>query len=332
MTGPVVFEGSILDRATVTGVGRAFLTTLRAYSEIACEEPVLLLSPGTIPPDLPRLRVLRVPLGTLAKQIRLPRALGLIQPRVLHSPVAALPLAARCPMVATVHDLPWMATGLAKERHRGFARLALRAAVRRAETILVPSQATRRDLLAYAGTELGPRVQLVPHGVEIPDRPAAEEDLQGPFLILGDDRARKNHDRLRSAHAHALTLDPDLPELRLVGPPHAYVTEEEKWRLLRSSRALLYPSLFEGFGLPVLEAMAHGVPVVCGNRSSLPEVAGDAALLVDPEDQQSMARAMVAVHRDQGLRDGLRARGLERASLFSPARAARSWLRIHGEV
>jgi glycosyltransferase involved in cell wall biosynthesis len=332
MTGPVVFEGSILAHGPITGVGRAFLTTLNAYTAITGEEAVLLLPRGAAAPDLAGLRILQTGTGTLAKQVRLPRVLRHLAPRLLHSPVAALPLGAHCPMVATVHDLPWMTASLPREPRRWRSALGILGASRRADAILVPSEATRRDLLAFAGAKLAARVQLVPHGVEKPKEPAAEENLTGPFLVLGDDRFRKNHHRLRRAHQRALTLDPDLPDLRFVGPPHAYVEEREKWRLLRGSRALLHPSLFEGFGLPVLEAMAHGVPVLCGNRSSLPEVAGDAALLVDPDDEEAMARSLVRIHRDQELRDTLRLRGLDRASLFTPARAARAWLRIHEEV
>jgi glycosyltransferase involved in cell wall biosynthesis len=332
MSGPVVFEGSILARGPVTGVGGSFLTTLRAYTEIASQEMVLLLPPGVPSPELPGVRVLPAPRGSLGKQFRLPWALRRLRPRVLHSPVAALPLGATCPMVATVHDMPWMSANRYGEGRAFRARWAVRVASRRAAAILVPSQATRRDLLAYAGTKLATRVQLVPHGVEKPEEPAPAEELQGPFLILGDDRPRKNHDRLRRAHQHATTLEPDLPDLLFVGPPNAYVEEREKWRLLRQSRALLYPSLFEGFGLPVLEAMAHGVPVLCTNRSSLPEVAGDAALSVDPEDENALAQAMIRIHRDDRLREELRAKGLQRASEFTPLRAARAWLHIHEEV
>ena len=89
MTGPVVFEGSVLAAGPVTGVGRAFLTTLDAYTAIAEDEVVLLLPPGTPPPDLPRLRLLRTGPGTQSRQIRLPRVLRHLAPRLRHSPVAA---------------------------------------------------------------------------------------------------------------------------------------------------------------------------------------------------------------------------------------------------
>ncbi|MHC4513948.1 MAG: glycosyltransferase, partial [Planctomycetota bacterium] len=103
-------------------------------------------------------------------------------------------------------------------------------------------------------------------------------------------------------------------------------------KLLRSCRALLHLSLFEGFGLPVLEAFGHGLPVLCSNRASLPEVAGDAALAVDPTDIEAMANAIVRIHRDEELRTRLRARGLERARVLTPVSSAAGWRHLHREL
>ena len=123
-----------------------------------------------------------------------------------------------------------------------------------------------------------------------------------------------------------------LPDLRCVGPGSVYVDEAEKYEILRRSRALLQLSLFEGFGLPVLEAFHHGVPVLCSRRGSLPEVAGDAALTADPTDVEAMAAAIVRIHTDEALRRLLRARGLRRAAERTPDAPARAWLEIHREV
>ena len=138
--------------------------------------------------------------------------------------------------------------------------------------------------------------------------------------------------RVREAHARASERVADLPGLRLVGPPDGYVDEAEKWHILRSSRALLHLSLLEGFGLPVLEALAHGVPVVCSDRHSLPEVAGDAALQADPNDTTAMADAIVRIHQDHDLRGELRRRGLARAATLTPEKTAREWLQLHEEL
>jgi glycosyltransferase involved in cell wall biosynthesis len=110
------------------------------------------------------------------------------------------------------------------------------------------------------------------------------------------------------------------------------VTEAEKSDRIRGARAVLHLALFEGFGLPVVEGFAHGVPVLCSDRASLPEVAGGAALIADPLDVEAMARAMVEIAADRELRDRLRTRGLERARAFRPGRAARAWATLHAEV
>jgi glycosyltransferase involved in cell wall biosynthesis len=111
--------------------------------------------------------------------------------------------------------------------------------------------------------------------------------------------------------------------------------EQAEWRdlpvLYSAARLFVYPSLYEGFGIPVLEAMACGVPVVTSNTSSLPEVAGDAAYLVDPLDVQSLAAAMEKVLRDRALASALQTKGFQRAKLFSWEKAARQTLQVYRE-
>ena len=172
----------------------------------------------------------------------------------------------------------------------------------------------------------------MPHGVPQPERPAPKADLRGPFLVLGDDRPRKNRARIRAAHAIARQRSSTLPDLQFVGPPDRWVSEAAKTALLRSCRALVHASLFEGFGLPVVEAMAHGVPVICSLAASLPEASGGAALLVDPRNVDALALAMVHVHENEELRDVLRAAGLAHSVDFAPHRTARAWLELHREL
>jgi glycosyltransferase involved in cell wall biosynthesis len=96
-----------------------------------------------------------------------------------------------------------------------------------------------------------------------------------------------------------------------------YLPEEQLQRVTAAAYALVYPSWFEGFGLPILEAMQCGVPVVCSNTSSMPEVAGDAALLVDPSDPDAIAKEMLSLYRNEGIRNAFIAKGLERTTQFS---------------
>jgi hypothetical protein len=237
-------------------------------------------------------------------------------------------------MVATIHDLPWMARPAILEADAGGwrHRLAVRHAARHGAALLCVSRASRRDLLRYLGKRPRARVRVVPNSTPESVAPAPVHELVGAFLVLAADRARKNIPRVRRAHARARAIDPSLPPLRVVGPPHDYVSEEEKVALLRTSTALLHISLFEGFGLPVVEAFRHGLPVVCSDRGALPEVAGDAALIADPEDEHSIADALLRIATEPELRADLRAKGLARVSELTPARTAQAWLRIHAEV
>jgi len=111
-----------------------------------------------------------------------------------------------------------------------------------------------------------------------------------------------------------------------------YVPDADLPALLSGALAFVFPSLYEGFGLPVLEAMACGTPVICSNTSSLPEVAGDAALLVDPREPEALAQAMLRLLRDKELRGELSARGLEQARRFSWRRCAQETLAVLEEA
>ncbi len=333
MSPTVVFDGAVLT-AAVTGVGRGLLDTLRAYAELGDQRCVLLLAAGVQPPagSLPdRVELRPGPVGPITRQLALPRLLRQLGATVYHSPVAAIPWRAPCPTVATVHDLPWLAPEPLHEpgcrlRHR----LAVRRALRHASVVVVPSQATADDLDRWASGKA--RVIVVPHGVAPPQQPAADRDLRGPFLILGDDRPRKNLARIREAHRRARNTCPDLPDLQCIGPGAGYVDEQTKYQLLRRARAVLQFSLFEGFGLPVLEAMQHGVPVLCSDRGSLPEVAGNAALIADPTNPDAMAAAMIRIHTDLDLRQRLCQLGRRRAANLTPTQAATRWLEIHADL
>ena len=333
MTGPVLFDGSILDYGPITGVAGSFLTTLQAYARQSSRECVLLTPTDSKDLEIPGLRAVScVPKGRFKRLRALRRACRVQEGLLLHSPVTAIPSSSTCPVIATVHDLPWLHPSLASEKGARLpARLAFGLARRRASAIIVPSHATMRDVEQCGGVD-GLRVRIIPHGVQGPDTPAPVDALVGPFLVLGDDRPRKNLDRLRRAHSMAKAEHPDLPDLRIVGPDHGYLSEEEKWRVLRETRALLQLSLLEGFGLTVLEAFAHGVPVLCSNCSSLTEVAGGAALEVDPRSEEAIAKGLWRIHSDIELREGLRRRGVARAESMTPEASAAGWHTLHEEL
>ena len=255
------------------------------------------------------------------------------------------------PNLYTVHDLiPLRHPALTPIDKPRFARLIAQVA-RRADHIVTVSEASRRDLIALLGLPKA-RVTNTYQPVDLlPDPHAAPPPRRGHFLFCGTVEPRKNLRRLIAAHRASGAAAP----LVLVGPdgwraaeelaaggaevrPLAALRAGERggvWRapwlprpalvdLLRGARALLFPSLAEGFGLPIAEAMTLGVPVLTAAGGATEEVAGDAALLVDPRDVAAMASAIGALDRDGALRSRLAAAGLRRASLFSAEACLRS--------
>jgi glycosyltransferase involved in cell wall biosynthesis len=270
---------------------------------------------------------------------------------LVHATSAAVPPTRGRPLVATVHDLafrhyPEAYPAAGRRYHERSARIVADEAAR----VLVPSEATARDLAELYGVDRG-RVTITPLGAEVPpdpDRAGAERLLhdlgvRGPFLLaVGTLEPRKNLPRLLDAFGEAAA---ELPEhwLVVVGPVGWGPRLRPTWdsvrvklagpvgdRLLhalyQAADGLAYPSLYEGFGLPVLEAMANGTPVLTSDRSSLPEVAGDAALLVDPLDRAAIAAGLVRLAGDEALRRRLVEAGRRRAAGFTwRATAAATW-------
>lgn len=237
-------------------------------------------------------------------------------------------------------------------------RTLVRRHCRDAERVLVPSQTTRQDVLATFG--LSPeRVVVVPNRVLPPapvqDRAAAAELLaaagvRAPYVVqLGNRHPRKNVARLVRSFA-AMTRDPAAPpgvQLVLAGARWwggadesaaiealapgvvvelGRVSDDVRRLLLQGAEALAYVSLFEGFGLPAVEALAEGTPVLASATTSLPEVCGDAALLVDPGDDDAVTAGLLRILTDTALRDRLRAAGPVQAATWSTARVgAAAW-------
>lgn len=251
--------------------------------------------------------------------------------------------------VVTVHDLihfkvPEVFGGW---RTRA-AAILLRRAVDQVERVLTVSECTRRDLLTrHDGID--EKVKVIPNGIDSFFHPQATDKeggypRQGTFLLcVGNRKPHKNHVAAVEVLARAMR---NRPELRLVLAGPAFegsekirerarelqvddavieieeVNDEELRRLYSNCAAFLFPSLYEGFGLPVLEAMACGAPVISSNRASLPEVVGDAGFLVDPYDFDAMQQIVERLLGDPATAAEYRKRGLERSSRFSWDNAA----------
>ena len=246
----------------------------------------------------------------------LPRAARRLD--VLHCTTFRGPLRAPVPFTVTLHDLALVRhPELFPRWHRLSGRAGLGRVARAAARVLAVSEFTKREAVELLGLD-EERVSVVGNAVEpvfSPDGPAAEGDY---VLAVGTLEPRKNLHRVAEAAARVGV------ELRVVGAPGwgavespgwiGAVSDEELATLYRGARAFAYPSLYEGFGIPVLEAMACGAPVVTSRGGATEEVAGGAAVLVDPLDVEAIAAGLGEAARR---RDELRAHGLKRARMYS---------------
>ncbi len=273
------------------------------------------------------------------------------RPDVLFVPAHVLPLVHPLPAVVTVHDLGYRYFPQAHPLgQRLYLELSTWFSARAATHLLADSEATKRDLARFYGIPPGKVTVVYPgyddtlHRVEAAPVRAKYGLPEGYFLHVGTLQPRKNLLRLIEAVARApapLTLvlagrpgwlaGPIVALARAQGPRVRlldYVPDADLAGLYSGARALVFPSLYEGFGFPVLEAMACGTPVICSNTSSLPEVAGAAALLVDPRDGPALTAAMVQVQTQPALGTALAEKGAAQVRQFSWARAARETLAV----
>ena len=278
---------------------------------------------------------LRARTQELRMALGVPRALRRLQPALVHFQHVLPPLL-RVPAVVTVHDLSFERDPAVMSRvDRVVFRTLVPRAVRRAARVLTVSERTKRDLVDLYGVDAA-KVVVTPNGVDAAFAPGDDGGSGGYVLYVGAIQARK--DPLAAAEAAAeagLPLvaagperEPELArELRARGADvRGYVAKDELARLYRRAAAVVVPSRYEGFGLPVVEAMASGTPVVTTADAALREVAGDAALYAD------RAGLGQAVLRAVAERDRLVAAGLQRAERFSWAETARATLAVYREV
>ena len=358
---PVAFDLTVaaLDRGGTGMYARSLFAALREHLGAGV---VAVQCPGTRPQAAQR--TVRDRMHTLARDlwwfpVGLSRAAH--RARLLHVPIPFAPISPATPAVLTVHDLAIVRFPEKFRRwHGAYARRTLPSALRKAASIIAVSEASRQDVIDAFGISPN-RVHVVHNGVDARFVPAnapridairSRYDLPANFVLtVGYVEPRKNLDRLcqairllRDRGARDINLvhaGPDgwlagsLPErsrswglegaVRFLG----FVPEADLPALYSAARVTAYPSLFEGFGLPVLEAMACGSPVVTSATSSLREVAGDAALLIEPTSVESIADGIHRLWYDDTQREQYRARGRARASQFTWARSAQATIRVY---
>jgi glycosyltransferase involved in cell wall biosynthesis len=303
---------------------------------------------------------------SIAEQYRIPLSLAREGVDLVHEPHYVLPPLTRCRSVVTIHDcihlmFPQYLPG---KLAYVYAKGSMWAASRKADRILTVSEASKRDILRFFDVP-AEKVSVIYNAIDerflAPANPERMDlvrqryQLDHPFVLyVGNIKPHKNIERLIDAFGRARSQGPENLKLIIIGDEiskypalrqsvHKHKLDkhvrflgfqpmETLAAFYRLARAFVFPSLYEGFGLPPLEAMACGSPVVTSNVSSLPEVAGGAALLVDPYDADAIAEGIVQAVTDETLRADLIRRGLDRARSFSWPQSVKKIHEIYMQV
>src|SRR5579884_457505 len=299
---------------------------------------------------------------SVREQVELPRILQSHKVDLLHSPHFLLPLVRQCPGVATIHDVIYLACpqDLPSRIGRTYYKLMMQACSRMATRIITDSEYSKTDIVRYLHADPD-RIEVIYPGVDPVIRRITDaeklEAVQRKYgieydyiLCVGIYKPRKNHAGLLRAF-HQFLASGGQAQLVIAGPMGdgeaelrrlaetlgiarqvkftGFVDEADLPALYSAAQVCVCPSLYEGFGFTVLEAMACGVPVVCSSATSLPEVAGDAALYFNPQDEAELARALDKVFTDSALRAALIEKGRENLLRFSWNKTAAQTMAVY---
>ena len=316
-----------------------------------------------VPAGFKTLRVSANPYARLG--IDLPMQMRRERPDLLHVQYTG-PLACPVPIVTTVHDVSFLEYPLYFPRYRAMQlRLTVARTIKKAARVLTPSDFSRRAILNHYDLD-EQKVVVVPNAVSSTFRPIEREisaaliekkfGLRTPFVLtVGDLQPRKNHIGLLHAFEEVMRAHPALPQHLVFVGKETWYSKDLHRAVSRSPVAnrvhftgfvedvdlvhfygacdlFVFPSFYEGFGLPILEAMACGRAVACSSSTAIPEVADAAAILFDPHSTGEMARASSDILRDPELRQRLERLGSHNATLFSWEKAARRTLEVYYEV
>ncbi|MFW5709026.1 MAG: glycosyltransferase family 4 protein [Chloroflexota bacterium] len=344
----IAIDASRTTVARVTGTERYALELIRAMIRLNTEHQLLLYFRNHPPPDLlptsDRITISIIPFRRMWTHIRFAATLWRDRPDVTFVPAHTLPFLFPGRAIVTVHDLGYRHFPRAHPAfQRMYLNLTTRYSANRATLVFADSQATANDLHRFYGTRHD-KIRVIYPGIERPhfhDVDIAEKYClpERYFLFIGTLQPRKNIAGLVRAYRSYRERVDQPAGLVLAGGKGwlyddrwiagtdgvqliGYIDEEDKAALFANAIALVFPSLYEGFGFPVLEAMHCGLPVIASNTSSLPELVGEAGLTVDPDDFFAIASAMVHIDRDYDLREALRDRGYAQARRFTWDRAA----------
>jgi len=305
--------------------------------------------------DLPEnfgIKRLRWPLP-MWTQIRLAGEMAIGRPDTLFIPVHILPLVHPQNSVVTIHGLEYEHyPELYPKKHLVYIRWATKYALKNARKVIAVSESTKNDLVKLYGANPD-KIEVVHHGVEIPSfkHLVSSESIEQPYILfIGRLESKKNINGLVKAF-ELLKKKYRVPhKLILVGPrgygynnskfkiqnskfgadiiEKGYVSEDEKWTLLKNADLFILPSFYEGFGMPILEAQAADCPVITSNLSSMPEIAGEGAVLIEPDNIEQIVQMVYKVISDKELKGRLIGQGRQNVKKFSWEKCAQETLKI----
>ncbi|MEM7161407.1 MAG: glycosyltransferase family 1 protein [Bacteroidota bacterium] len=278
----------------------------------------------------------------------LPKLMNRLKADLFFSPEGYLSLKTKVPQVNVIHDLGFehFPAHLPK-RELAFYQKYFPLYAQKAKKIITVSEFSKKDIVSKYGVE-AEKVKVIYNGVRTALKKNSSSDLQRYFIYVGTLHPRKNSERMLRAFDQFIDQSNSNLGFKLVGRRMGkgsaiervqaslkhkdrieflgYQSEERLAQLMADAEAMIYVPLFEGFGLPVLEAFQNNVPLICSNNSSLPEVAGNAALMVDAEDEHQLIEAMNRISSDESLRKELIQKGSEQVKKFSWDEAAqKTW-------
>ena len=353
----IAFDGTVL-HGRKSGVGYYCEELLKALLAFDKEDHFLVFSHQQLALNLPSsngnlkfVDSVQFPIRAFYLHLMLPRVLDAIGPDICHYTNFLAPVSEERPYVVTIHDM-----GVEVLRHahpltkREYTKRLIPRIARRARLIITNSEYSKWEIVRHLGIPED-RIRVTPLAASAEFEPVGVQPANPYFLYVGNLEPRKNLERLVEAFARMPAKDHQLiiagnrwyqggaPEqkarsLGLNGRVQflGYVPRGDLPALYSGATALVYPSLLEGFGLPIVEAMACGAPVITSDNSSMREVAGEAAVLVDPRNVREMTEAMTRVAEDQSLRQELSAKGLKRAGEFSWRKTAELTVQTYREA
>lgn len=358
-------------RHRMTGIGKYTQNLVQGLARVDQQNQYIILSNeplGELKKNNPNFHQIMISQAvfSLSEQLIIPGIIRREKLDLFHTPSFVAPLWQPCSSVMTIHDLTHLRfPNLFSKKVQWYYRLIVRPAARKMKKIITDSETSKSDILSFLNIP-EERIVVIPLGVDKAYKPQRESgvtslllkrfQISGNYILsLGNRKPHKNFIRLveafnlleketKSGYLLVILVDNDpryrqiekrVEELSLgrkVKVISDFFSEEELSFLYSAADLFVLPSLYEGFGLPVLEAMACGTPVVASNTSSLPEVVGDAGILVDPYDHRKIAQAMYQVLGDRALWNRLREKGLDRAKIFTWEKTARKTLEVYNQV